>query len=320
MVFLSVVLALTAAACLALGAVLQQSAAADVPVTPVASSAGRGGGGLLRSLATRPLWLVGQLVGGAGIVLFAVALHLGEVVVVQPLLACQVVFSLALVSVRQRRATGRWGVGRGQWASAAIAVAGLLLFQIAARPASGGSADVQLLGIAVALALVVDAFVVLCAARLRPRARGLAFALAAGAGFGVDALLIKEVAAQVAAGHLFSWALLGLVVLATTSVVLAQRAFQTGLVAAVLPAITSMEPVVAIALAGPVFAENLASGGAARTLQLFGLTGLVIGVLALARAEGRATPPSIPPPSTPAADTHDHTGRTRVLADAGSAR
>ncbi len=43
-----------------------------------------------------------------------------------------------------------------------------------------------------------------------PRHRPLALAVAAGAGLGADALLVKEVTAQVAAGHLVTWPALAL--------------------------------------------------------------------------------------------------------------
>ncbi len=98
-----VVLALAAACALAVAAVLQQDAASTAP-----RHTGVGAGvRLLGTLVARPRWLAGQVTGGAGLVLLAVALHLGQVVVVQPVIATQLVFSLAVRGLVDRRRTGR---------------------------------------------------------------------------------------------------------------------------------------------------------------------------------------------------------------------
>ncbi|MGQ7296568.1 hypothetical protein [Quadrisphaera sp. KR29] len=305
----AVVLGLAAACALAAAAVLQHDAAATAP-------ADRGPGAgvrLLGRLLRRRRWLAGQLLGAGGVALFAVALHLGRVVVVQPLLATQLVFSLLLAGVLARRRHGRSGLDGRLWGAAAAVVGGLVLFGTSARPAlepaldpavdpalgsalgSGGTELAALrlawlLG-AAAAALGVQLAAGLLGHRLRPGRRCLLLAAAAAGGFGVDALLLKAVGAHLAAGQWASWPLLALAVLAPSSVITAQRAFQAGAVTQALPAIAALEPVVAITLAGPALGEHLAGGALWRTGQAAGLVALLTGVVVLARRGPWATAP-----------------------------
>ncbi|TNM69693.1 hypothetical protein FHN55_02800 [Streptomyces sp. NP160] len=297
---IAVLFGLAAAAALAGAAVLQHDAASTAP-----AQRGFGAGvRLLGRLLRRRRWLAGQLLGAAGLGLFAVALHLGRVVVVQPLLATQLVFSLLLAGALARRRHGRAGLDAALWGAAALVVGGLVLFGVTARPAaspavagsSGGSdgTDVEalrlswLLGSA-AVALTAQLVGGLLGHRLRAGRRCLLLAVAAACGFGVDALLIKAVGAQVARGEWLSWPLVALAVLAPSSLVTAQRAFQAGAVTQALPAIAALEPVVAITLAGPALGEHLASGAGWRAGQAAGLAALLVGVVVLARRGPWAT-------------------------------
>lgn len=298
-------LGLAAAAALAGAAVLQHDAASTTP-------APRGFGAgvrLLGRLLRRRRWLAGQLLGAGGLALFAVALHLGRVVVVQPLLATQLVFSLLLAGALARRRHGRAGLDVALWGAAALVVGGLVVFGLTARPSVdpdgtdvGALRLTWLLGSAGA-ALAVQLVAGTVGHRLRAGRRCLLLAVAAAAGFGVDALLLKAVGAHVAAGEWLSWPLLALAVLAPSSLVTAQRAFQAGAVTQALPAIAALEPVVAITLAGPALGEHLASGAGWRAGQAAGLAALLVGVVVLARRGPWATAPRSPAtPATTAAD------------------
>lgn len=287
-----VVLALAAACALAVAAVLQQDAASRAP-----RHAGFGAGArLLATLASRPRWLAGQLAGGVGLALLAVALHLGQVVVVQPLIATQLVFSLLLDGLVTRRRTGRSGLDGRLWSAAALVVGGLVVFLLTARPhvdgrldgAPSAHDDAWLLG-AATTALVAQLLVAALSSRLATRPRSLLFALAAALGFGTGALLLAATGDRLAEGSVLSLPLAALAVVVPSSVVTAQRAFQAGAVTTALPTIAAVEPVVAVALAGPVLGEHLAAGLGWRAGQLVGLAALVAGVVVLARRRQSAS-------------------------------
>lgn len=284
-VVVPVALALTAALLLAVAAVLQQDAASRAP-----RRSGFGAGArLLLGLLRRPRWLLGQLAGGAGLALLAVALHLGQVVVVQPVIATQLVFSLLVSGLLTRRRTGRSGLDAGLWAAAALVVGGLVVFLLTARPrVSGAPGDPLLLGWllgAAGTALAAQAAAAAVASRLAPRWRSLLFALAAALGFGTGALLLAAAGDRLAEGRVVSVPLAALAVVVASSVVTAQRAFQAGAVTTALPTIAAVEPVVAVWLAGPVLGEHLATGPGWRAGQLLGLAALVTGVVVLARRQ-----------------------------------
>ncbi|PWJ47474.1 hypothetical protein SAMN06264364_13717 [Quadrisphaera granulorum] len=286
-------LGLTAACALAGAAVLQHDAASGAP-----AAEGFGAGvRLLGRLLRRRRWLAGQLLGATGLLLFAVALHLGRVVVVQPLLATQLVFSLLLVGALARRRHGRAGLDAALWGAAALVVGGLVVFGVSAHPVQDrGGPDVAavreawLLGSAGA-ALVLQVAAGLVGNLLTRGRRSVLLAVAAACGFGVDALLLKAVGAHLEAGEVLSWPLLALAVLAPSSLITAQRAFQAGSVTQALPAIAALEPVVAITVAGPALGEHLSDDPALRAGQAVGLLALLLGVVVLARRGPWATTP-----------------------------
>src|SRR5829696_5153993 len=89
---MEIALALVAALLFALGTVLQQKAGLDEPTEGDAS-------GLLIQMAKRPVWLAGIAADALGFVAQAIALTIGRLAVVQPLLVASVVFALPLGAV-----------------------------------------------------------------------------------------------------------------------------------------------------------------------------------------------------------------------------
>src|SRR5690242_8209356 len=94
---LSTVTALVAAALFAVTTNLQRAAASSVP------TAGSGPAHLARRLVTDRRWLAGGLVGGAALVLHAVALAQGSVLVVQSVMALGLVMALWVEARREGR-------------------------------------------------------------------------------------------------------------------------------------------------------------------------------------------------------------------------
>jgi hypothetical protein len=86
-------------------------------------------------LARNPLWLVGWIALVGAFVFQAIALHNGQISVVQPLLITELVFSLVL-----RRIWIRQGISGAAWASAAFTCVSVAVFIGVAEP-HGGTAQ-----------------------------------------------------------------------------------------------------------------------------------------------------------------------------------
>jgi hypothetical protein len=280
-------LALLSALSFATSTVVQHRAVTSVHAAPGRRRALRLIVGVLRDRA----WLAGQLTAVAGVALHALALRSGPVVLVQPVLSCGLVMSLALSALADRGHPDWRMPGRGEWAAAGLVVLGLTLFLLTARPAPGSSSGRPLV-----LAGATLGELLLCAAALgwsrRPGAphRALALGVAAGAGFGVTGLLLKDVVAH----PLTSWSaalpLTALVVVGALAFPAAQLAYRAGALIESLPTMTVLEPVVAVALAAVAFGETLAPGGGAHAGQLAGLLLLTVGVIGMARMQTGVAP------------------------------
>jgi hypothetical protein len=137
--------------------------------------------------------------------------------------------------------------------------------------------------VVVAGALGAMALAAVWARSPRRRHRSLALGLAAGCGFGVTGLLLKAVVELPPGRWLTSWPGYALVAVGGMAIVCTQYAYRLGALIESLPALTVLEPLVAVLLAGPAFGEQLATGAVARCGELVGLVALAGGVLVLAR-------------------------------------
>jgi hypothetical protein len=231
-----------------------------------------------------PGFFTGQLAAAVGLGLHAAALSTGLVAVVQPLLCTGLVMALALGALVDRRHPDRPLPHRGQWAAAVLVVVGLGLFLTAAAPRAGaGHLVAGALPLAVAAFLASSAGVATAVRRGRIRRAALALGAVAGCGFGLVGVLLKMVALLPVAGWATSWALYALLGVGGLATVLAQWAYGAGPLVQSQPVLTALEPVVALALAGPVFAEGLAGGLLAHTGQLTGAAVMVAGVVGVVR-------------------------------------
>jgi drug/metabolite transporter (DMT)-like permease len=288
---MDVVLALAAALCFSLGTVLQQQVAAK------ASEQEARRAGFLVRLARRPRWLAGIAVDAVGFVAQAIALGIGRLVVVQPLLATSVVFSLPLGA----RLAGRRVVRRDMIAALAV-TAGLAAFLVVADP-TGGRED------ATTAAWVVSFVVtgVICAAlaiaaRGRPPARraGLVGA-AAGILFGLSAALTKATVERVDEGLLevvADWHLYALIVVGYVGMSLSQSAFQTGSLAPAVATQMSLDPIASLLLGVFAFDETVHEDAAGLVAALAAFAVMIAGIVVLAVAEQEPAEPA-PRPAPP---------------------
>lgn len=273
---LTVLVGLASAVCFATNSVCQHH---DVNRT----MAGRGM--RLRAivhLASQPVWLFGSAAGLTAVVLQGVALTVGPVSLVEPLLVNALVFALpATALVRRRRPEA------AEWAWAAAVLAGLVLFLVSANPTSIGPGRVRGTVMVVAtLVLVVLVVVLATLARRRRRYRAALLGAASGVGYGIAGALGKYCLLQLQSGPLYvlaHWPVWALPVVAVSSVVITQTAFRAGPLAASLPPLTVLQPLVAVLLGVIALGETVSYSVSAVAGELLGGALLVAATIGLAR-------------------------------------
>ncbi len=249
---------------------------------------GLGALALLRHVVVQWRWLLGMVASLLGLGLHVVALHLGSLTLVQPLVVTGLFFSLvfrdALDRHRPSSRTLSWG---------AITAAGLALFLFAAGPTDAASSpDDPNAAVIVAAGLLVAAVLVWASTRL-PAAGGLLMGTAAGIVFGLVAGSIKAATGAWSDGELLTtWPLYAVCVLGPTGFLLNQRAYNRSRLPDYLPMLNMVNPLVALAFGVVVYAERPRGNAVAIAAQAVGLAAVLLGIFFLARAEDAATEPA----------------------------
>lgn len=245
----------------ALGTALAALAAFLFAVGSVAQhevTTGTSAGGAInwRSTLAHPVWLasVGATVLAA--LVQVAALALAPVAIVQPLLAGGLVIALGLRSLRDRRWPRAVEV-----VGAVMAAGGLAVFLVAAAPGQGDAAHLSTVVIA-ALSAVVVALMLGAALWVRGRVGAAACGLGAGVGLGVAAVLISAALDLLQRRGLLAaltsaslWAALAT---ALTAMYCSQVAFSRGPLSLSLPALSVVDPLVAVVAASALLSEHLA--------------------------------------------------------------
>jgi drug/metabolite transporter (DMT)-like permease len=245
-----VALALAAAMFFATSNVLEQRSAREAPADQALKP------GLVVHLARDRRWLLGIVADVSGYVCQAAALGIGLLVVVQPILATGLLFSLALDVATSRRRLRAW-----EWAIAALLASALGLFLSESSP-GGGSARASWPDWIVPL--VAISAVVLVAIALGHRSTGAVraslLAFAAGTMFGITAPLTKAFVHLLGGGPvtvLTNWEPYGLAVFSIGGFIVMQSAFQAGELEASVPFLETAEPVVASIIGVVLLGERL---------------------------------------------------------------
>ncbi len=233
-------------------------------------------------LLRKPLWILSILTVIVGLSLQVVALAFGPLVLVQPLLITGVLFGAVFAAWMAHSRLDRWLV-----LGALACAGGLSSFLLVARPTgqSGGFTGTHLLPLAAVLILVV--IVSLAAATwFSGEVRVIALALATGVLYGVIAALMKVVTAQFRWGGItepFQHSILYIVcVLGPTGFLLSQNTFQQGrLISPALAVITTVDPLVGIAIGVSWFDERIASSPSALAGEAISAVVLVAGIVLL---------------------------------------
>jgi len=269
-------LALLAALLFALGTVLQQKASLDAPSTAEGSYAG-----LLLRMAARPVWLAGVAADALGFLAQAVALTIGRIAVVQPLLIASVVFALPLGA----RLTGQ-RVGRRDVGAAVLVTLALAAFLVVANPAGGrGDAPPHAWAIAGAALGGASAAVALLARGASPKLRAALLGAGAGLLFALCAALTKAVGEQVRHGLLTAlahWQPYALALVGYASMTLNQLALATGALAPAIATSTAVDPLASVVLGIALFGEALATSALGAVVAALALAATLAGIAVLA--------------------------------------
>jgi drug/metabolite transporter (DMT)-like permease len=281
-----IVLALVAAFLFALGLVLQEKAAATLPAEAV-------GKGFLVRLARQPVWLLGLAAQGLGFVAQAIALGIGRMVIVQPLLVASIVFALPLGRLLEGRR-----IRREEWLGAALVTAGLGALLLVSKPAQG-SDDASILSWAVIGGITLGLAVVLFALA-RGRAPALRAGLLGAAGgilFGLAAALTKTTVSLLddGIGAVFGdWHVYALAGISIAAFWLEQAALQTGALAAAVATTMAFDPLSSLVFGIVLFDEALHESAVGYALSAIALATALAGLVLLARAKGEEKPPPAP--------------------------
>jgi drug/metabolite transporter (DMT)-like permease len=278
---MDVVLALAAAFLFGVGTVLQQRAAMQVPDDEVMKA------GLLVRLAKQPVWLAGVLADAVGFVAQGVALAIGRIVVVQPLLATTVVFALPLGAKLDKRR-----LARSEVLGALAVVGGVAAFLVVANPTGGvDNPDLGTWIVAGAVCAGVSGVLVWLSRGRPPGLKASFLGSAAGILFALTAVLTKAVADQLGEGVidvLTHWHLYALVVVGWAGTTVSSAALQTGALAPAAATQMSLDPIASIALGVFAFDEQLHDTAVGAALALVGFAVMVAGLVVLSRSQSSA--------------------------------
>lgn len=253
----------------------------------------------IRATVTHRLWLLGIICDVVGLGLQVVALHLGELAVVQPLLISGLLFTLILRARFERR---RISVREFIWAVAlTAALAGFLMLASNGRPLAHHESVDRLP--AVIAGLIGAALTAACIELgRRQRRRGLSSALlglAVGIVYAGSAAMLKavtDIAVRSSFGVVLSWQLYAFVVLGAAGLLLSQLAFQAGPIATSLPTTAAIDPLLSIVVGVSVYDEHIRRGPGGGAILVALLLLLGVAIVQLARP-----PRNVPPIASRAA-------------------
>ncbi|MFZ0249328.1 MAG: DMT family transporter [Acidimicrobiales bacterium] len=239
---------------------------------------------VVRHLIRQPLWLLGWAAAAGGFLFQAVALHGGQLAVVQALLVTELVFALLL-----RRFWVRQHIAKTAWTAAVVTCGALVVFLSTAEPHGGhlrpDPADW------IFASTVFGGIVTVLALSARwgsPSRRAALYAIAASITWALMAAYLKATTDVLAhrgvLGTLEHWPLYALIVAAVVGSVLQQAALQVGPLSVSQPLIVVVDPAVAIVLSVWIFDERFTVSALQRAFAAVAFCVMAVAVVVLSRA------------------------------------
>jgi drug/metabolite transporter (DMT)-like permease len=238
---------------------------------------------VIKFLIRQPLWLLGWIAAAAGFAFQALALHSGQLSVVQILLVSELVFALLL-----RRFWVRQHIAKTAWIAALITSAALGAFIVAAEPHGGHlqpSAAEWISSIAVFGGIV--AVLSVLASWGSPVRRVALYAVASAITWALMATFIKATTDVLASsgplGTLTHWPIYALLAAGIIGSVLQQAALQVGPLSVSQPVLVVVDPAVASILSVWIFGERIAVTPAQKVVTSVAFVVIAVGVTVLSR-------------------------------------
>ncbi len=232
-------------------------------------------------LFRNPLWLFGWVALAGAFVFQAFALHGGLISIVQPLLATELVFMLAL-----RRFWIHQSIRPIAWGAAALACASLTVFIIAGQPGGGQPTPTGHHWVSAGVACCAGAGVLAILARWgSPGIRAALYASAAAVMWALVATFIKattDTLTEFGLGGMFThWPVYALAAGSVAALFLQQAALHVGPLRVSQPLLVIIDPIVSIALSVWLFGEHFTSDGAVLAVAAIAFAVMGAGVVLL---------------------------------------
>jgi drug/metabolite transporter (DMT)-like permease len=249
---------------------------------------------LVAYLVRQPLWLLGWIAAAAGFVFQALALHQGQISVVQPVLVTELVFVLVL-----RRVWLGQDVAGAAWASALVVCLALGVFLSVAEP-TGGHASPETAEWLSALLAFGGAIALLALAAMRgsPVRRTACFAMAGALAWALMAVFIKSTTDTLASfgvvGTLIRWPVYALAAAAISGSLLEQAALHAGSLSVSQPLLVVLNPLASIALSVWLFGEHFTRSPAKIVIAVLSFAVMAVAVVQLSRTAPQNLAPARP--------------------------
>ncbi len=271
------VLALACALVNALTSVLQRLGVQNAPADAAMKLS------LLTHALRRGVWLLGFALMIVSFLLQAIALHIGRLSEVQPILTTELVFLVAILAI-----WFRFRIGRREWMGAVAITAGLSFFLYYAAPRYGMTPPPAwrwVVAGGVCAGVIVGT--VLLAMRGPRWWRATMFGTAASVSFAFTAACTKVVSDFASADwtHLYKhWQVYALAVFGALAVFLTQNAIHAGPLVASQSTLVLIDPLASICIGIGLFGDDLQTGGANGPLEALALLVAFLGAFWLARS------------------------------------
>lgn len=271
------VLALAASLVNALTSVLQRLGVQNAPADSTLRLS------LLTHALRRGVWLLGFALMIVSFIVQAIALHLGRLSQVQPILTTELVFLAAILAI-----WFRFKIGRREWLGAIAVAGGLSGFLYFSHPQYGmtpppGWRWAVAGGVCTALIVVA----VILATRGPRWWRATMFGVAAAISFAFTAACTKVVSDYASADltQLYRhWQTYALAFFGALAVFLTQNAIHAGPLVASQSTLVLIDPLASICIGIGLFGDDLQTGGAAGPLEAVSLLIAFSGAVMLARS------------------------------------
>ncbi len=278
----AILLAVAASLCTATSSVCQRMGAKSSQTTGFDA-------GLVVRLARQPVWLLGIASMIGGFLCQLIALRFGDLALVQPILAAELVLVFGYLAV-----AGSRRVQRRDWLAAAAMSAGIGVFLRLTSPSGGrlhAPGSSWLLAGLVTSGVVLAALAVTFGLGHRPGAspgrQAAVLGAATGISWGFMAAVIKELSSHLGdgIGAVFSsWSPYLLIAAGAATMLLASHALAAGPLAASQPGFTICDPLAAGLLGVFLFGEHIRTGAVDLAGEALALAVVIAGAVVLSRS------------------------------------